>query len=367
MKKVPFFNYPELYNSNKKEFLKIFDEVASRGAYILQNDIVEFEKSIANYCNVKHAIGVANATDALEMAFHISGIKEGDEVILPSHTMTASPSAVIANKGIPILVDCNEEGMINPDLIEEKITQKTKYIMPVQLNGRTCKMEKIISLAEKYHLTIIEDSAQGLGSTYRGKQAGTFGLAGVFSFYPAKILGTFGDGGMIITNDDTFAEKCFKFRDHGRSNLDCEMWGRNSRLHNLHAAFLNFQFKSFNKTIQRRREVAKLYHKYLVDESNIKLPLFDDDNHFDTFQNFEVLVNKRDQLKEFLAINNIGTIIQWGGKAIHQFERLGLNHFDLPQTDKYFENCLMLPMNLFISNDDVKYVSQKIIEFYKNA
>ena len=175
------------------------------------------------------------------MAFHISGIKKGDEVILPSHTMTASPSAVIANKGIPILVDCNQEGMINPDLIEEKITKKTKYIMPVQLNGRTCKMEKIISLAEKYHLTIIEDSAQGLGSTYRGKQAGTFGLAGVFSFYPAKILGTFGDGGMIITNDDTFAEKCFKFRDHGRSNLDCEMWGRNSRLHNLHAAFLDFQ------------------------------------------------------------------------------------------------------------------------------
>ena len=119
---------------------------------------------------------------------------------------------------------------------------------------------------------------------------------------------------MIITNDDTFAEKCLKFRDHGRSNLDCEMWGRNSRLHNLHAAFLNFQFKSFNKTIQRRREVAKLYHKYLVDESNIKLPLFDDDNHFDTFQNFEVLVNKRDQLKEFLAINNIGNIYKKMGR-----------------------------------------------------
>lgn len=364
MRKVPFFNYPELYNSNKKEFLKIFDDVSSRGAFILQKDIIEFEKSIAEYCNVKHAIGVANATDALEMAFYISGIKEGDEVILPSHTMTASPSAVIANKGVPILIDCNEEGMIDSDLIEKNITNKTKYIMPVQLNGRTCKMEKIISLAEKYNLTIIEDSAQGLGSKYKDKHAGTFGLAGVFSFYPAKILGTFGDGGMIITNDDSFAEKCFKFRDHGRSQLDCEMWGRNSRLHNLHAAFLNFQFKSFDKTLRRRREVAELYHNYLGDLKNIKLPIYDDESHFDTFQNFEVLVEKRDELKDFLATNNIGTIIQWGGKAIHQFEKLGLTHFTLPNTEKYFQQCLLLPMNLFISDEDIKYISQKIIEFY---
>ena len=249
MRKVPFFDYPKLYTSNKKDFLRIFDEVSSRGAYILQKDVVDFEKSIADFCNVKHAIGVANATDALEIAFHLSGIKKGDEVIMPSHTMTASPSAVVANGGVPILIDCNEDGLINPDLIEKNITNKTKYIMPVQLNGRTCKMEKILALSKKYNLKIIEDSAQGLGSKYKNKQAGTFGLAGVFSFYPAKILGTLGDGGMIITNDDKLAEKIYQFRDHGRNNLNCDIWGRNSRLHNLHAAFLLFQFKDFNKTI----------------------------------------------------------------------------------------------------------------------
>ena len=124
MRKVPFFDYPKLYTSNKKDFLRIFDEVSSRGAYILQKEVVDFEESIADFCNVKHAIGVANATDALEIAFFLSGIKKGDEVIMPSHTMTASPSAVVAHGGIPVLVDCDEDGLINPDLIEKHINEK---------------------------------------------------------------------------------------------------------------------------------------------------------------------------------------------------------------------------------------------------
>jgi len=367
MKKVPFFDYPQLYNRNREEFIKIFDEISSRGAYILQKEVVDFENSIAEFCNVKHAIGVANATDALEIAFYLSGINSGDEVIMPSHTMTASPSAVVANRGKPVLVDCGNDGLINPDLIEEKITNKTKYIMPVQLNGRTCKMDKILDLSEKYNLTIIEDSAQGLGSTYKGKQAGTFGLAGVFSFYPAKILGTFGDGGMIITNNDKLAKEIYQFRDHGRYNLDCDMWGRNSRLHNLHAAFLLFQFKDFQNTVERRREIANIYLDILKDCNNIKLPFFaNDSDHFDSFQNFEILANNRDKLRNYLSENNIGTIIQWGGKAIHQFESLGLTNSILPNTDKYFEQCLLLPMNLFLTDSDVEYVAETIKKFYKN-
>jgi len=367
MKKVPFFDYPQLYISNQKDFLRIFDEVSSRGAYILQKEVIEFEKAIADFCNVKHAIGVANATDALEIAFFLSGIEKGDEVIMPSHTMTASPSAVVAHSGVPILVDCDEDGLINPDLIEQHITNKTKYIMPVQLNGRTCKMEKIVALSKKYNLKIIEDSAQGLGSKYKNKQAGTFGLAGVFSFYPAKILGTLGDGGMIITNDDKLAEKIYQFRDHGRKDLNCDMWGRNSRLHNLHAAFLFFQFKDFNKTVSRRREIAQIYFEELKNCDDIKLPIFSNDSdHFDTFQNFEVLANDRDSLKEYLSKNNIGSIIQWGGKAIHQFENLGLNDFLLPKTDAYFKKCLLLPMNLFLSDSDIKYIADTIKNFYKD-
>jgi len=367
MKKVPFFDYPQLYNRNREEFIKIFDEISSRGAYILQKEVVDFENSIAEFCNVKHAIGVANATDALEIAFYLSGINLGDEVIMPSHTMTASPSAVVAHGGKPVLVDCGYDGLINPDLVEEKITNKTKYIMPVQLNGRTCKMEKILDLSKKYNLTIIEDSAQGLGSSYKGQQAGTFGLAGVFSFYPAKILGTFGDGGMIITNNDKLAKKIYQFRDHGRHNLDCDMWGRNSRLHNLHAAFLLFQFKDFKNTVERRREIANIYLDILKDCDNIKLPFFaNDSDHFDSFQNFEILANHRDKLKNYLSENNIGTIIQWGGKAIHQFEGLGLKTSMLPNTDKYFEKCLLLPINLFLTDSDVEYVAETIKKFYKN-
>ena len=367
MKKVPFFDYPQLYNRNREEFIKIFDEISSKGAYILQKEVVDFELSIADFCNVNHAIGVANATDALEIAFYLSGINPGDEVIMPSHTMTASPSAVVANGGKPVLVDCGYDGLINPNLIEEKITNKTKYIMPVQLNGRTCKMDKILDLSEKYNLTIIEDSAQGLGSKYKEKQAGTFGLAGVFSFYPAKILGTFGDGGMIITNNDKLAKEIYQFRDHGRYNLNCDMWGRNSRLHNLHAAFLLFQFKDFQNTIARRRKIANIYLDILKDCDNIKLPFFDNDSdHFDTFQNFEILANYRDELKNYLSENNVGTIIQWGGKAIHQFENLGLTTSILPNTDKYFKECLLLPMNLFLTDSDAEYVGETIKKFYQN-
>ena len=364
--KVPFFNYPKLYTSQKDKFLKVFDDVCSRGAYIMQKDLLAFEASISNFCNVKHAMGGANATDALEMALFVSGIQDGDEVIVPSHTMTATPSAIIANRGKPVLIDCGSDGLLDPDLIEKNLSDKTKYIMPVQLNGRTCKMDKIIEVAQKNNLTIIEDSAQGLGSTYKGKQAGTFGLAGVFSFYPAKILGTLGDGGMIITDDDDFANKIFQFRDHGRDNLDCNMWGRNSRLDNLHAAFLLFQFQDFKKTVDRRREIANMYLDALGNIDGLCLPFFEKDtDHFDTFQNFEILSDSRDKLKAYLADNGIGTIIQWGGKAIHQFDKLGLCEFDVPVTDKYFEQCLLLPMNTLLEDDEISYVIKKIKTFYE--
>ena len=239
--------------------------------------------------------------------------------------------------------------------------------MPVQLNGRTCNMDEICAIADEYKLTIVEDSAQGLGSKFKGKCAGTFGAAGVFSFYPAKILGCPGDGGAVITNDDHLAETVKLYRDHGR-NHDGEvvLWGTNSRLDNLQAAFLDIQFRDYDHIVSRRREIAALYQKELCDVAQLMLPPAptEGSDHFDAFQNYEIQAERRDELKTALREAGIGTLIQWGGKAVHQFEALGMNHFSLPKTDAFFKKCIMLPMNMTLDDEDVLYVCNSIKSFY---
>ena len=228
-------------------------------------------------------------------------------------------------------------------------------------------MDSINEIANKHNLLIIEDSAQGLGSLYKGKMAGTFGLAGTYSFYPAKVLGCYGDGGAVVTNDDNIAEKVKLFRDHGRDeNGEFQTWGFNSRLDNLQAAILLEKFKTFNDDITKRRHLAQIYNSEINQGDHIVLPPPPEDNsiNFDTYQNYELRAKNRDKLKMFLSDNEISTIIQWGGKAIHQIEKLGLTYFELPYTDHFFTECLMLPMNTSLTDKDVVYISKKINEFY---
>jgi len=365
--KIPFFNYPELYINQKERIDKVFSNVLSRGAYILQKDLEDFENELKQYCGVKHAIGVGNGTDAIWLSLMAADIGKDDEVILPSHTYVASPAAVKFVGAKPVLIECGYDNMMNSSHIEQAITDKTRVIMPVHLNGRTCNMDKINKIANKYNLLIIEDSAQGLGSLYKGKMAGTFGLAGTYSFYPAKVLGCFGDGGAVITNDDEIAEKVKLLRDHGRDvNGEFQTWGFNSRLDNLQAAILFERFRTFNDDINKRRHLAKIYDNTIIQDNHIILPPPPEtnSNHFDTYQNYELRAKKRDELKSFLADNNIGTLIQWGGKAIHQIGKLGLTNFNLPYTDQFFKECLMLPMNTSLTDDEALYISKKINEFY---
>src|SRR5581483_1549216 len=213
-----------------------------------------------------------------------------------------------------------------------------KFIMPVQLNGRTCDMDAIQAVADKHGLKIVEDSAQALGSKFNGRFAGTFGVAGVFSFYPAKVLGCLGDGGMVVTDDDAAAEHIRLLRDHGRDPVtgDCVMWGLNSRLDNLQAAVLHLQFKDYDSIIRHRRALAAQYHAELGSMRELRLPPAPDADarHFDVFQNFEIEADRRDALKEFLKAHGIGTLIQWGGKAVHQFPNLGYT-VKLPVTERF--------------------------------
>lgn len=366
---VPFFDYPRLFLDNKSEYMTIIETVLSKGAYILQEELETFEENFAKFMNVPYGYGVSDATSGLHLILMALGIGPGDEVIFPSHTFVATAGAVNAVGAIPVPADIGPDGLVCAQSVEQKISPATRVIMPVHLNGRVCDMDAIVAIANNHDLLIVEDAAQAYGARYKGRYAGSFGVAASFSFYPAKSLGCFGDGGAIVTSDKHLAEKLNCMRDHGRSNgSDVAMWGVNSRLDNLQAAILSYRLNDFDQDIAKRRAIAEKYQKKLRHISNIVLPPApnSDKVRFDTFQNYEIQSNERDELQKYLRAQNIGALVQWGGKAVHQFTALNFDA-SLPETEEYFRKCLMLPMNVFLSNEDTDYVCETVKKFYSNA
>lgn len=366
VRSIPFFNYKGAFAAIEEPLMDTIRDVISRGAFIMQRDLVELEDAIARFLGVKHAFGVGNATDGLYFAFLAAGLKPGDEVIFPAHTMVASPASVHFAGGVPVPVDIGPDHMLDAGRIEAAITPRTRFIMPVQVNGRTCDMDAIGAVAAKHNLGIIEDAAQALGSRFQGKPAGSFGIAASFSFYPAKVLGCLGDGGLAVTNDDAVAERIHQLRDHGRGR-DGEVagWGMNSRLDNLQAAILHLQFRDYDTIVKHRRELAAKYHSALADLAELTLPPAPDEDsrHFDVYQNYELEADRRDALRTYLAERGIGTLIQWGGRAVHQFPALAFD-VSLPVTERFFERCLMLPMNMMVTVGEVEAIAGTIREFY---
>ncbi len=369
-KNIPFFEYPRLFLDHKEKLTEIFIEVSSRGSFILQKDLENFEQNLASFIGANYAIGVGNATDALEIMLKVAGIGFNDEVLISTHTMIATAGAINHVGATAIPMDIGDDHLIDYNQIEKNITNKTKAIMPTQLNGRTCNMDLICKIAEKHGLLLFEDAAQGLGSKFKNKSAGTFGLASAISFYPAKNLGSLGDGGVIILNDESLYKEIISYRDHGREPISGEVisWGINSRLDNLQAAFLNYFLSNYNLVIERRRNIARLYNEYLSDLKEINLPPSPENSldHFDVFQNYEIRAQNRDALRMYLNEHNIGTLIQWSGMAIHQHHNLGFTQ-KLKKADEFFKKILMLPMNMFISDNDVMYISQTIKKFYNQG
>ena len=340
IKNVPFFEYPRLWSDDRENLLKIIDNVSSTGGFIMQKALIEFESKLSDYTKSNFSVGVGNATDAMEIFLEAIGINNNDEIIISSHTMLATASAIKVNGGVPVPVDIGDDNLISAESIEDSITERTIGIMPTQLNGRTCDMERINKIASKNNLFVVEDAAQALGSKFKGRHAGTFGLASCISFFPAKVLGCLGDAGAVLTQDEDLYRRIYQIHDHGRDiNGEVKRWGRNSRLDNLQAAILSSKLVNYEDVVNRRREIAQMYQERLEDLEQLKLPPApnSDPNHFDVYQNYELEAENRDQLKDFLSQNGIGTLVQWGGMAVHQFTNLGFD-VSLPKTENFFKN-----------------------------
>jgi dTDP-4-amino-4,6-dideoxygalactose transaminase len=365
-REVPFFNYPAIFAEHRREYMATIEDVLARGAYIMQRDLAAFEEELAAYLGVRHAIGVADGTAALKMALLLADIRSGDEVILPSHTFVATAAAVHDVGAVPVLCDCGPDSMMDVASARGLITERTKAIMPVQLNGRTCDMAAVTALAEEFGLKIVEDSCQALGAKHRGRFAGAFGVAGTFSFYPAKTLGCFGDGGGLITDDDALAAKARELRDHGRgADGKVHCFGMNGRLDNLQAAILRLKLARYDEAIARRRAIAAVYDARLSGLPGLLQPPGPDADpeRFDVFQNYEVQSDRRDALRAFLGERGVGTILQWGGSMIHQFTDLGLRA-NAPYAEAMSRRFMLLPMHTALSDDDVHYVCEQVEAFH---
>lgn len=364
--KVRYVDYPAQFRKMEAEIMGTIQTVLSRGDLMLRQQLRDFEAHLAAFVGTKEAVGVGNCTDGLRLVLTAAGVGPGDEVITVSHTFVATLAAIHHVGATPKLVDIGEDHNMNVGLIEQAITPRTKAILPVHLNGRLCDMERLMRLAEDRGLLVIEDSAQALGASFNGTRGGAFGLAGCFSFYPAKLLGAFGDAGAVVTNSPEIAELVRQLRDHGRMGSDIARWSFNSRMDNLHAALLDLKLKYLPAWIERRRQVAGIYHRLLADIKELCLPPPPETGgpYFDVYQNYEIEADARDRLVACLREAGIETMIPWGGKAVHQFQALGLSHLRLPRTELLIRRALMLPMTTEITDEQVEYVASVIRKFY---
>ncbi len=364
---VPFVDLPRQIRPFHEEIRQVLEEVIfKRADFIMRDDLLEFEKRFAAYVGTRHAIGLANGSDALNLAVKAVGIGPGDEVITVSHTFVATIAAIVHAGATPVLVDVGRDHTMDVEAVRKAITRKTRALIPVHLNGRMCDMDGLSAIAKEHGLLIIEDSAQAIGAAYHGKRAGSFGRLSTNSFYPFKILGCFGDGGAITTDDSELNYKLRCLRDNGqdREKGDILFWGWNSRLDNLQAAILLVMLRHQNELISRRREVAQMYFDGLNEISALTLPEPPSREHgtFNSYQNYVIETSRRDELIDHLRRNGVGTLVSWRTPN-HFHKGLGLTMFHLPATEKLSREVISLPMHPAMDDEEVRHVVATIRTF----
>lgn len=367
--KIQMLDLSEQYQSMKEEIFEELDKVMSTSRFILGDNVKKIETTVAAYSNVSHGIGVGNGSDAIHIALQAAGISEGDEVITTAFTFFATGGAIVRAGATPVYVDIDPNTFnIDPNNIEAAITEKTKAIIPVHLYGQMADMEAIREIADKYNLVIVADAAQAIGAKQNGKSVGELGTAVTYSFFPTKNLGAYGDGGMIVTNDDELADKARVIRVHGsKPKYYHHVLGYNSRLDELQAAILNVKFPYLNEWSQSRRDRAHYYTEKLNENlSNVIKTPFEEDGNYHVYHQYTLRVPNRDELQTFLKEQGIATMVYYPMPLHLQpvFKNLGYTEGDLPETEKATNEAISLPMYPELKQEDQDYIIDKIIEFY---
>ncbi|WP_141052059.1 DegT/DnrJ/EryC1/StrS family aminotransferase [Aliarcobacter cryaerophilus] len=364
---ISFLDLKGLNAQYRAELIEACTRVIDSGWYIQGNECKEFEAEFANYCGTKYAIGVANGLDALILilrAYKELGIMEdGDEVIVPSNTYIASILAISQNNLVPVLVEPDiNTYLIDPSKIEEKITSKTKAILPVHLYGQTCEMDAINEIAKKHNLKVIEDSAQSHGAFFLDKRSGNLGDASGFSFYPGKNLGALGDGGAITTNDEELANTIKALGNYGSHKKYENLYkGINSRLDELQAAMLRVKLRYLDNEVEKRREIANYYLENIKND-NIILPTVRDENNH-VWHLFVIRTSTRDELQKYLLDNGVQTLIHYPIPPHKQNAYKEWNNESYPISEQIHEEILSLPISGIQSFEDTQKIIQVINDF----
>jgi dTDP-4-amino-4,6-dideoxygalactose transaminase len=357
---IKFLDLKYISHNYKYDFLKCAERVIDSGRFIQGEELDKFEAEFARYCQVKHAVGVANGLDALTLIIRaykqMGALKDDDEIIVPANTYIASILAITENNIKPVLVEPDlKTYLIDPEKIEKKLTQKTKAIMVVHLYGQTCQMYAISSIARKYNLKVIEDSSQSHGAYFKNKRCGNLGDASGFSLYPSKNLGSLGDAGIVTTNDSTLFETVRALSNYGSNIKYHNIYkGINSRLDEIQAAFLRVKLKHLDEENKNRRAVAGYYIKNLKN-NRIILPVVESELHH-VWHLFVIRTEERDDLKKYLLCNDIETLIHYPIPPYKQAAFSDWNVLNYPITDKIHKEVLSLPMSPALSLNDQEYI-----------
>lgn len=362
--KVPFFDATRQYHEIEQEINSAVLKVLASGKFVLGEEGINIEKNLAEFIGVKHGVAVNSGTDALKIALKALGVEAGDEVITVSNTAVPTVSAMREIGAIPVFVDINEYFLIDINKIEEKITSKTKAIVAVHLYGQPTDIKKIIEIAQKHKIKVVEDCAQAIGAEIDGRRVGSFGDVSCFSFYPTKNLGAYGDGGLILTNDENLEHQARMLRFYGmEKTYYANFEGFNSRMDEVQATILSIKLNYLEKWNTRRREIADFYLKNIKNEKIVLPALAPNTKH--VFHLFVVKTKDRDALKQHCEKNEVGVAIHYPFPIHLQraYEFLNYKTGDLPNSESASSEILSLPMFPELSDEELKHVVETINAF----
>lgn len=363
---VPFVDLQRQYLSLKDEIQFAINNVLQSGWFILGEEVENFERDFAGYCNAKHCITVSSGTEALHLALVALNIKEGDEIITAANSFIATALSISYVNAVPVFVDINPRSFnIDPGDVKKKITKKTKGIIPVHIYGHPAEMDEILQIADDHDLKVIEDACQAHGALYKDQRVGTLADIGCFSFYPGKNLGAYGDGGAIVTNDHALAEKLRLLRNYGQTTkYQHSLKGFNSRLDEIQAAILRVKLGRLDEWNQRRCKIADTYNALLA-RTDLILP---SESNGSSWHIYPIRTDMRDRLQNYLREHGISTLIHYP-VPIHlqeAYRELGYKKGDMPLSEQYAGELLSLPLFPELTDDEINYVSDTIKDFFGN-